>query len=216
LSSDSNLKNVVLRAINATSLLLASPMIGLCRLETLVRPGSQRLFLGCGQFCALLPGFIGMIVRRAFYQGTIKYCSSRCHIGFGVLICDRGAFLEDHVYVGNYALLGEAVLRRGCLIGSRSSILSQGEHHVMDDQGRWTTLARPKLFSTEVGEYAWIGEGAIIAAPVGRGAQVAAGTVVASKVPDYVMVAGNPARFVKKLYESLQESKGDPADEKSS
>ncbi len=86
----------------------------------------------------------------------------------------------------------------------------------MDDQGRWTTLAQPKLFSTEVGEYAWIGEGAIIAAPVGRGAQVAAGTVVASKVPDYVMVAGNPARFVKKLYESPQESKGDPADEKSS
>jgi acetyltransferase-like isoleucine patch superfamily enzyme len=147
-----------------------------------------------------------MSVRRAFYVGTLRQCSARCHIGFGVLISHRSAILEDNVYIGNYAMLGDAVLRRGCLIGSRTSILSQGDHHVMDQQGRWVTPDRPNLTATEIGEYAWIGEGAIVVAPVGRSAHVAAGTVVASHVPEYIMVAGNPARFVKRLFTPTEQS----------
>ena len=45
----------------------------------------------------------------------------------------------------------------------------------------------------------WIGEGAILMADVGDGAMVSAGAVVSAPVPKRVMVAGNPARFVKKL-----------------
>jgi acetyltransferase-like isoleucine patch superfamily enzyme len=142
-----------------------------------------------------------MCLRRAFYCGAANACSPRCQIGFGVILSHRDATIEDDVYIGNYALLGRVVLRQGCLIGSRSSVLSTGQHHVLDDQGRWTTPDHLRLESTEVGAYAWIGEGAIVMADVGKGAMIAAGAVVGTKVPDHVMVAGNPARFVKKLIE---------------
>ena len=48
---------------------------------------------------------------------------------------------------------------------------------------------------------AWIGVGAIIlpGIVVGEGAIVAAGSVVSQNVPEYTIVAGNPARVVKKL-----------------
>lgn len=200
LSNEPFLRTASLSAWNFVAIGMASPMILVCRLECWLAPRSQRLFHACGQICALFPGFIGMSVRRAFYVGTLRHCSARCHIGFGVLISHRSAILEDNVYVGNYAMLGDAILRRGCLIGSRTSILSQGDHHEMDAMGRWVTPDRPKLSATEIGEYAWIGEGAIVVAPVGRSAHVAAGTVVASHVPEYIMVAGNPARFVKRLF----------------
>lgn len=48
---------------------------------------------------------------------------------------------------------------------------------------------------------AWIGAGAIVlpGVVVGEGAIVAAGSVVGQDVPDYTVVAGNPARPVRKL-----------------
>lgn len=47
----------------------------------------------------------------------------------------------------------------------------------------------------------WIGVGAIIlpGVVVGEGAIVAAGSVVSQDVPEFTVVAGNPARMVKKL-----------------
>ena len=45
------------------------------------------------------------------------------------------------------------------------------------------------------------GEGAVVMANVGAQCMVAAGAVVSSPVPDGIMVAGNPARFVRKVAE---------------
>lgn len=56
----------------------------------------------------------------------------------------------------------------------------------------------------EVGDGAWIGHGAVIlpsVVRVGRGAVVAAGSIVVRDVPDYAVVAGNPARVVKMRFE---------------
>lgn len=48
---------------------------------------------------------------------------------------------------------------------------------------------------------AWVGAGAIIlpGVVVGEGAIIAAGSVVGQDVPEYTVVAGNPARPVRKL-----------------
>ncbi len=47
----------------------------------------------------------------------------------------------------------------------------------------------------------WIGVGAIIlpGVTIGEGAIVGAGSVVSQNVPDYTIVAGNPARPVRKM-----------------
>ena len=49
----------------------------------------------------------------------------------------------------------------------------------------------------DVAENVWIGEGAIILASIGKGSLVAAGAVVNTNVKANIVVAGNPARFVK-------------------
>ena len=198
---DSLFRSATKATANFLAWILVSPAVLFCYLETLRGDGYERSFHSCGQMVAILPGFFGMCLRRAFYCGAAKACSRRCQIGFGVILSHRDAMIEDDVYIGNYALLGRVVLRQGCLIGSRSSILSTGQHHVLDSRGHWTTPDNLSLGATEVGAYAWIGEGAIVMADVGTGAMIAAGAVVGTKVPDHVMVAGNPARFVKKLVE---------------
>ena len=43
-------------------------------------------------------------------------------------------------------------------------------------------------------------------ADVGKGAAVSAGSVVSNELPEYVVVAGNPARFVRKMEVLLKNS----------
>lgn len=52
-----------------------------------------------------------------------------------------------------------------------------------------------------IGRGVWLAAGSIIlpGVTIGEGAIVAAGSVVSRNVPDYTMVAGNPARAIKKL-----------------
>lgn len=65
-------------------------------------------------------------------------------------------------------------------------------------EGRASLPQKPGR-DTVVGHDVWFGEGATVlpGASIGSGAIVGAGAVVAGDVPDYAVVAGNPARIVR-------------------
>ena len=146
-----------------------------------------------------MPGDPGVYLRRSFYRQTLHRCSSRCFISFGAIFTHRQVIVEDDVYIGVYALIGSVRLGRGCLIGSRASLLSGSQLHELREDGTWTPADLSKLKQIDIGNNTWIGEGAIVSADIGPGAMIATGSVVTSAVPAQVMVAGNPARFVRKL-----------------
>lgn len=56
--------------------------------------------------------------------------------------------------------------------------------------------------SVTIGHDVWIGHGAIVLAGrnIGTGAVVAGGAVVTKDVPDYTIVAGNPARIIRRRF----------------
>jgi len=130
---------------------------------------------------------------------TLEKCSPHCHIGFGTLISHRNTTLEDHVYIGSYALIGSAHIGEHALIGSRASILSGTGLHVRGEDGMWTKFSSDRLVKVSIAKNAWIGEAALIGADVGEGSVVGAGSVATTKVKSHVIVTGNPARFVQKL-----------------
>ncbi|RVV96530.1 CatB-related O-acetyltransferase [Mesobaculum littorinae] len=67
-------------------------------------------------------------------------------------------------------------------------------HELMDSYGGF-----PAGADTEIGHDVWIGTRATIlpGARIGSGAIIGAGAVVGGEVPDYAVVAGNPARVVR-------------------
>lgn len=74
--------------------------------------------------------------------------------------------------------------------------------------------------SVIIGDYAWIGGGAIIlpGVTIGEGAVVGAGSIVSRSVPPYSVAIGNPARVIKKRElsdgpQTVQDSEGSISDE---
>jgi virginiamycin A acetyltransferase len=193
------LKSSLKTFFSGLSLAAVWPCAATCWLEWRLHPTREELFGFWAQCFALGPGTPGMYLRRAFYRWTLDGCASDCYIGFGSVFSTRHARIESAAYVGTFALVGSVILRAKCLIGSRVSLLSGGQLHVMDELGNWLPTDLSRRQQIEIGENAWIGEGAIIMADVGMRAMVSAGAVVSAAVPERVMVAGNPARFVKRL-----------------
>ena len=187
------------RACNIVALILMAPSALTCWLERRLSASSQFVFAFWTHVVAIVPGLPGVFLRRAFYRWTLQECAEEVTIEFGALFTRRSARLEPGVYVGPYALIGSAWLRENALIGSRASLLSGGQHHELLPSGEWSATDERKLSTIEIGSNTWIGEGAIMMAGTGAGCMVAAGGVVSVAVPPGVMVAGNPARFVRRL-----------------
>ena len=185
--------------LNALAIALALPAAGLCRLEIACRPGAEGLYTFWAQAYALLPGTAGMFLRRGFYRLTLKQCASDCFIGFGAVLAHRENRIGSRVYIGPFALIGSADLGDRSMVGSRASLLSGCRQHEPLAIGGWSACNQSRLQCIRIGRDVWIGEAAVVMADVGEGAQIAAGAVVSSRVPPDLLVAGNPARYVRRL-----------------
>jgi acetyltransferase-like isoleucine patch superfamily enzyme len=185
--------------INAVALALVFPAALTCWIEERLSPSAEGVFGFWAQILAILPGPPGLFLRRAFYRLTLKQCVIEFSIGFGALFFHRQVTVEAGVYIGPYAVVGCARLRKGCLIGTRANLLSGSGQHEMRSDGGWAASDRSRFVEIEIGEHAWIGEAATVMADIGDGSVVAAGAIVSTAVPAGVVVAGNPARFVRSL-----------------
>ena len=194
------MRQTIKHLLNLLSQLLVLPLVVPCKLEEIIfSKNTELVFHICTHIIALLPGLPGAFLRRAFYSLTLDECSSHCHIGFGSIFSHRSTTVEKHVYIGSYSIIGSAHLGEHCLIGSRVSILSGKALHVLGEDGMWTPYSAERLSQVKLKKNVWVGEGAIIIADVGEGSMVGAGAVVTSNIRSYIIVTGNPARFVKKL-----------------
>lgn len=155
---------------------------------------------------ALIPGVPGNYVRTAYYIMTLKACHPTVVVSFGTYFSNREASIAAKAGIGAYCVIGQAQIGERVRIASRVSIVSGlHEHGNTATYGDQTAgLSR----QVRIGDSAWLGEGAIIAADVGESAVVSMGAVVFKPVPPHSMAMGNPAR-------SLPLTRPDQVDSKS-
>jgi virginiamycin A acetyltransferase len=187
------------RTVDLCCLIAVAPSAAMCAVEAAVSERGDVCFVFWAQTFALVPGLPGVFARRAFYRLTLDQCDESFFIGFGATFSNRRSRIEQDAYVGPFAVIGSTWLRRGCLIGTRCSIVSGTGLHSQDSQGRWMPTDLTRIRQIDIGEYSWIGEGSIVMADIGSSAMVGAGSVVSSRVPPRVVVAGNPARIARRL-----------------
>lgn len=172
---------------------------------TAARPGPYRF------------GAIGHGTRLAFPQGTVFgepwiHLGEYCIIGEQVTLTagmmpglDLGP--EPILRLGNGVVLGRGshvvasvpvVFGNDVYCGPYVYVTS--DNHSYDDTAQPVGKQWPRTAPVEIGAGSWLGSGCVIlpGARLGRNVVVAAGAVVRGEVPDFAVVAGAPARIVRR------------------
>ncbi|MBR0085853.1 MAG: sugar O-acetyltransferase [Lachnospiraceae bacterium] len=112
-------------------------------------------------------------------------CGKNIHLGKGVFI-NMSCHFQDQggIWIGD-----------GSLIGHNTMIATL--NHAEDPADRASLLPKP----VHIGKDVWIGSNSVLlpGVTVGDGAIIAAGSVVTHDVEAFTVVAGNPARYIRKV-----------------
>lgn len=169
---------------------LFSELTGAYRLSALGKRGVIALSARVKSPSRLLLGR-GVSIQR----GAILHCGGKKWSGYGGHVR-----LRDGVRIGPYCVIygaGGVDLGEHVHLGPGVKVMSQAGKH---DANRLTPSPTYLLDPIRIGAGSWIGAGAVIlgGSEIGRCVSVAPNAVVSGAIPDFAVVAGNPARVVFK------------------
>ncbi|WP_371185689.1 hypothetical protein [Thalassotalea maritima] len=115
--------------------------------------------------------------------------------------------LGDNIGINSGTLIiSDLEIGNDVLIAPRCGLINRGEHTY--DVPEQTIFEGPRARSEliVIKDDVWIGYGSTIlgGVTIGEGSIVAAGSVVINDVPEYSIVAGNPARVIKRRFNDKQ------------
>lgn len=114
----------------------------------------------------------------------------------GALTLGSGCFIGPECWIASTARLGNFVM-----LAARVAIV--GGDHRMDRAGTpMIHSPRDENRPVVIGDDVWVGYGVIIlhGVRIGEGSVIGAGSVVTSDVPEYSVMAGVPARFIRRRF----------------
>ncbi|WP_407179076.1 chloramphenicol acetyltransferase [Bradyrhizobium sp. STM 3562] len=138
-----------------------------------------------------------------------------CEVGARTILLD--VVMGDYSYVVNDAQMTYTTIGKFCSIAAMTRI-NPGNHPMhRATQAHFTYRASAyfpgeadeaeffdwrKSHRVQIGHDVWIGHGAVVlpGRSIGTGAVVAAGAIVTKDVPAYTIVAGNPARPIRRRF----------------
>ncbi len=150
------------------------------------------------QFLSLFPGLIGNYLRKSFYYLSMTRCDSDCAILFGTIFSQKDTEIGKGVYIGPHCNIGKSKINDHCTLGSGVHIMSGKRQHHFTDVDIPIQEQGGIFEEVVIGEDTWIGNCALIMANVGKKCIIGAGSVVTDDVEDFSIVAGNPARLIRK------------------
>lgn len=147
-------------------------------------------------------GKISKKIRFHICKNILKSIGEGVNIGCNIYIGDGSKIaIGKQSSLGSYSHIQGTILTMGnyCMMGEHVFILGGGHNYESSEIPMIFQGNKPDSILT-IEDDVWIGNNVIIGPKVnriGKGAILAAGAVVIKPVPDYAIVAGNPAKIIK-------------------
>lgn len=149
------------------------------------------------QFLSIIPGFIGIFLRRGFYYIAFEDVALDVAIGFGTIFAMRGTTIGKGTYIGPCCSIGLAKIDADVLIGSNVDLIGSPKLHSFDRTDVPIKKQGGQVEPVSIGYGAWLGNSTVILSDVGRECVVGAGSVVTAPCEEWCVYVGNPARKIR-------------------
>ena len=148
---------------------------------------------------SVIPFTLGTKFRFEFYRRIFPKMGKNVVINFGTIFGDRRISIGDDVWIGPYNYVDWAEIGDSVYTAQHCIILAGAHHHGFERTDITIRQQSPGvLVQVKLGGDVWIGANAVVMSNVGKGSIVGAGSVVTKPVEPYTIVAGNPARLIRK------------------
>lgn len=155
-------------------------------------------FRTVSELLSLAPFAVGVLLRYEFYRRALRACGENVFISFGTVFYYPQISIGSNVLIGMFNTIHHVDFGNNVMTAEGCRFLSGSKYHNYDRIDIPMTMQGGKLKRIEIEDDVWIGANAVVMEDVGRGSIVGAGSVVVSKVEPFDIVAGNPAKVVKK------------------
>ncbi|HIE29945.1 TPA: acyltransferase [Candidatus Poribacteria bacterium] len=174
------------------SLPIVYPLVLIARLSP------ETGFRTISEFLSLAPFAIGVVIRYEFYRRAVRACGQNVFISFGTVFYYPDVSIGNNILIGMYNTVHHCDFGNDVMTAENCHFLSGSKYHNFSRTDITITQQGGQMKRIRVGNDVWIGTGAIVMDDIGNGAIVGAGSVVTKKVKPYTIVAGNPAKPLKK------------------
>lgn len=155
-------------------------------------------FLTISEFLSLIPFAMGIVLRYEFYRRALRACGENVFISFGTVLNYPEVSIGNNVLIGMYNTIHHCDFGNNVLTAEGCRFLSGSKYHNFSSTDIPMTQQGGQMKRIRIGDDIWIGANAIVMDNVGNGSIVGAGSVVTEEVEPYTIVAGNPAKIIRK------------------
>ncbi len=147
-----------------------------------------------GQILSLIPGDVGMLIRRGWYRSTLARCGRGLTVEFGTVLQAPDSRIGNDCYFAEQIRVGLVDIGDDFMASDGAQILS-GMHHYGVVRSEVPMRLQPGRHQrVQIGNDVWLGTAAVIGADVASHSVVAAGAVVTRRFDEWQILGGVPAK----------------------
>lgn len=150
-----------------------------------------------GQILSLVPGQLGIHLRRAWYSRTLTSCGGDLIVQMGAVLHKADARIGSRCYFGENNRVGLVTIGDDFMSSNSVSLMSGRRQHSFDRRDIPVKDQSVVFERITIGDDVWIGAHAVIAANVVSHSIVATGAVVINAASEpWQILGGVPARVL--------------------
>jgi acetyltransferase-like isoleucine patch superfamily enzyme len=154
-------------------------------------------FTTLSQAFSLIPGLLGVAVRRVWYEKNLEGCGENLIVDFLSAIRTSKSIIGNNCYIGRANWFGWVEIGDDFLSGNGVTINSGNEQHGWQNLDQPIRMQPGKHRMVKIGEDVWIGSNTSVLEDISRGTVVGSGSVVTKTFPEYSVIAGVPAKVIR-------------------